>query len=221
MKTSTCKLNTDEINTLVAYLQGRYPTPRTELTFGNPFELLVATILSAQCTDKRVNIVVKTLFQHYTAVDDYAAANPETFEQEIKSTGFYKNKAKMIIGAAQAIISDFNGRVPSTMDELVKLPGVGRKTASVVLAAAFDVPAIAVDTHVLRISNRLGLVDSKDPEKIEFALCGIFDKDKWITVSFGLVLFGREICSAKKPLCDKCEISNICKWPDKPRRPLV
>ncbi|MBF0458474.1 MAG: endonuclease III [Nitrospirae bacterium] len=215
MKTGTCKLNKAEIDAVAAYLEHRYPEPKTALHFSNPFELLAATILSAQCTDKRVNIVVKTLFEHYKTVEDYAAANPTVFEEEIKSTGFYKNKTKQIIGAAQAILTDFNGQVPSTMEELVMLPGVGRKTASVVLAAAFGVPAIAVDTHVLRISNRLGLVNIKDPEKIEFALCGIFDKDKWITVSFGLVLFGREICQAKKPLCNKCDIYNICKWPEK------
>ncbi|WP_420264683.1 endonuclease III [Candidatus Magnetominusculus dajiuhuensis] len=211
----TCKLNKDEIDAVAAYLRQRYPQPKTALQFSNPFELLVATILSAQCTDKRVNIVVKTLFERYKSVEDYAAAEPAAFEEEIKSTGFYKNKTKMIIGAAKAILSDFNGVVPATMEELVTLPGVGRKTASVVLAAAFGVPAIAVDTHVLRISNRLGLVNSKDPEKIEAALCAIFDRDKWIGVSFGLVLFGREICSAKKPLCDKCGIYSVCKWPEK------
>ncbi|MEO5361888.1 MAG: endonuclease III [Nitrospirota bacterium] len=221
MKTSACKLNQDEIDTVAAYLERRYPKPKTELQFGSPFELLTATILSAQCTDKRVNIVVKTLYQRYRTVEDYAAADPAVFEEEIKSTGFYKNKTKMIIGAAQAILKDFNGQVPSTMEELVTLPGVGRKTASVVLAAAFDVPAIAVDTHVLRISNRLGLVSSKDPEKIEFALCGIFEKAKWITVSFGLVLFGREICAAKKPLCGKCDIYDVCKWPEKKSQPPV
>ncbi|MCG6551500.1 MAG: endonuclease III [Candidatus Magnetominusculus sp. LBB02] len=215
MKTNPCKLNKEEINAIVSYLEQRYPSPKTELHFGSPFELLAATILSAQCTDKRVNIVVKTLFQRYRTVEDYAAADPLAFEEEIKSTGFYKNKTKMIIGAAEAILKDFNGAVPSTMEELVTLPGVGRKTASVVLAAAFGVPAIAVDTHVLRISNRLGLVASKDPEKIEFALCAIFDREKWITVSFGLVLFGRQICAAKKPLCDKCGLYNVCKWPEK------
>lgn len=215
MKTGGCKLNKDEIAAVAAFLEHRYAEPKTELHFSNPFELLAATILSAQCTDKRVNIVVKTLFQHYKTVEDYAVADPTVFEEEIKSTGFYKNKTKQIIGAAKSIISDFNGHVPTTMDDLVTLPGVGRKTASVVLAAAFGVPAIAVDTHVLRISNRLGLVDLKDPEKIEFALCSIFDKDKWITVSFGLVLFGREICQAKKPLCNKCDIYDICKWPEK------
>ncbi|MBF0516780.1 MAG: endonuclease III [Nitrospirae bacterium] len=215
MKSNTCKLNTDEINAVAAYLQDRYPQAKTELQFGNPFELLTSTILSAQCTDKRVNIVVKTLFQRYRTVQDYASADPEVFEEEIKSTGFYKNKTKMIIGAAQSILKDFNGQVPTTMEQLVTLPGVGRKTASCVLAAAFDVPAIAVDTHVLRISNRLGLVSLKDPEKIEFALCALFDKDKWIAVSFGLVLFGREICQAKKPLCDKCGIYDVCKWPEK------
>ncbi|MBF0553989.1 MAG: endonuclease III [Nitrospirae bacterium] len=222
MNTGTCKLNKDEIDAVAAYLQHRYPEPKTALQFSNPFELLAATILSAQCTDKRVNIVVKPLFERYKTIEDYAAADPTAFEEEIKSTGFYKNKTKMIIGAAKSILSDFKGVVPSTMEELVTLPGVGRKTASVVLAAAFGVPAIAVDTHVLRISNRLGLVDFiKDPEKIEFALCAIFDRDKWIGVSFGLVLFGREICQAKKPLCDKCGIYSICKWPEKKKLPLT
>ena len=193
----------------------KYPRPRLALKFSNPLELLVATILSAQCTDVRVNVVTERLFKKYKTAKDYANADIKSFEQEIKSTGFYKNKAKMIINAAKKLVSDFGGRIPSTMEELTTLPGVGRKTASVVLSAAFNIPAIAVDTHVLRASNRLGLVKSENPEKIEMQLRNLIPENKWIDFSLALILHGRETCKAKKPLCKECVLYKQCKWPEK------
>lgn len=193
----------------------KYPRPKIALKFTNPLELSVATILSAQCTDVRVNQVTEKLFKKYRTANDYADADIKGFEQEIKSTGFYKNKAKMIINMAKKLISDFGGKIPSTMEELTTLPGVGRKTASVVLSAAFNIPAIPVDTHVLRVSNRLGLAASNDPEKVEMQLCKIIPEDKWIDFSLAMILHGRETCKAKKPLCKECVLYKVCKWQEK------
>lgn len=193
----------------------KYPQPKIALKFSNPLELLVATILSAQCTDVRVNVVTERLFKKYKTAKDYANADINSFEQEIKSTGFYKNKAKMIINAAKKLVSDFGGKIPSTMEELTTLPGVGRKTASVVLSAAFNIPAIAVDTHVLRVSNRLGLVKSEDPEKIEMQLRNLIPEDKWIFFTLSMILHGRETCKAKRPLCKGCVLYKQCKWTEK------
>src|SRR4030067_48576 len=190
----------------------KYPLPKIALKFTNPLELLVATILSAQCTDVRVNEVTERLFKRYGTAKDYANADIKTFEQEIRSTGFYKNKAKMIINAAKKLVSDFSGKVPFTMEELTSLPGVGRKTASVVLSAAFNIPAIAVDTHVLRVSNRLGIVKSEDPEKIEMQLRNLIPEEKWIDFSLAMILHGRETCKARKPLCKECVLYKQCKW---------
>lgn len=193
----------------------KYPHPKIALKFSNPLELLVATILSAQCTDVRVNEVTERLFKKYRTAKDYANADIKTFEQEIRPTGFYKNKAKMVINAAKKIVSDFSGEIPSTMEELTSLPGVGRKTASVVLSAAFNIPAIAVDTHVLRVSNRLGLVKSEDPGKIEMQLRNLIPKDKWIFFTLSMILHGRETCKARTPLCNECVLYKICLWPEK------
>ena len=193
----------------------KYPRPKIALKFTNPLELLVATILSAQCTDVRVNEVTERLFKRYGTAKDYANADIKTFEQEIRSTGFYKNKARMIINAAKKLVSDFEGKIPSTMEELTTLPGVGRKTASVVLSAAFNIPAIAVDTHVLRVSNRLGLVKSEDPEKIEMQLRNLIPEEKWIDFSLAMILHGRETCKARKPLCNECVLYMQCRWQEK------
>jgi endonuclease-3 len=162
-----------------------------------------------------VNGVTERLFKKYKTAKDYADADIKSFEQEIRATGFYKNKAKMIINAAKKLVSDFGGKIPSTMEELTTLPGVGRKTASVVLSAGFNIPAIAVDTHVLRVSNRLGLVKSEDPEKIEMQLRNLIPENKWIDFSLALILHGRETCKAKKPLCKECALYKTCKWPEK------
>lgn len=193
----------------------KYPHPKIALKFTNPLELLVATILSAQCTDVRVNQVTEKLFKKYRTAKDYADADMKSFKQEIRSTGFYKNKAKMIINAAKKLVSDFGGKVPSIMEELTTLPGVGRKTASVVLSAVFNIPAIPVDTHVLRVSNRLGLAASDDPEDVEMQLRKIISEGKWIDFSLAMILHGRETCKAKKPLCKECVLYKQCKWPEK------
>jgi endonuclease III len=200
---------------IAAALLKRYPNARTALDFSNPLELLVAVILSAQCTDVRVNMVTKSLFAKYKRAADYADADLATFEQEIKSTGFYRNKAKAVIAAACKLVQDFGGKVPSTLEELTTLPGVGRKTANVVLGNAFGQQAIAVDTHVLRVSNRLGLVHEDDPDEVEAALVAQVPKDKLTVFGSALILHGRETCIARKPRCPECVLSKLCEYPDK------
>ena len=200
---------------IAAALLKRYPNARTALDFSNPLELLVAVILSAQCTDVRVNMVTKSLFAKYKRAADYADADLATFEQEIKSTGFYRNKAKAVIAAARKLVQDFGGNVPATLDELTTLPGVGRKTANVVLGNAFGRHAIAVDTHVLRVSNRLGLVHEDDPDKVEVALVAQVPKDKLTTFGSAMILHGRETCIARKPRCPECVLLKLCEYPDK------
>jgi len=200
---------------IAAALLKRYPDARTALEFSNPLELLVAVILSAQCTDVRVNMVTKSLFAKYKRAADYADADLATFEQEIKSTGFYRNKAKAVIAAARKLVQDFGGNVPATLDELTTLPGVGRKTANVVLGNAFGRHAIAVDTHVLRVSNRLGLVHEDDPDKVEVALVAQVPKDKLTTFGSAMILHGRETCIARKPRCPECVLLKLCEYPDK------
>jgi endonuclease-3 len=193
----------------------KYPNPGIALNFSNPLELLVATILSAQCTDVRVNEVTKTLFKKYKNVKNYAAANLKTFEKEIRPAGFYRNKAKMIIGSCQKLIREFNGRVPSTIEELTTLPGVGRKTANVVLGSVFGKQAIAVDTHVLRVSNRLGIAHSENPDKVEGELTKQIPQDKWTAFNLAMILHGRETCAARKPRCGACVLYDECGWPEK------
>ncbi|NOZ24826.1 MAG: endonuclease III [Nitrospirae bacterium] len=193
----------------------KYPEPRIALNFGNPLELLVATILSAQCTDKRVNEVTKELFRKYRSAHDYAAADLEVFEQEIKPTGFYKNKAKQVVNCCKALVERHGGRVPDSLDALTDLPGVGRKTANVVLGSAFGKPAIAVDTHVLRVSNRLGLVRSDNPEKVEEELMKQVPENEWTRFTLAMILHGRETCRARNPRCGKCVLYDECGWKDK------
>jgi len=200
---------------IAAALLKRYPDARTALEFSNPLELLVAVILSAQCTDVRVNMVTKSLFAKYKRASDYADADLATFEQEIKSTGFYRNKAKAVIAAARKLVQDFGGKVPANLDELTTLPGVGRKTANVVLGNAFGRHAIAVDTHVLRVSNRLGLVHEDDPDKVEVALVAQVPKDKLTTFGSAMILHGRETCIARKPHCPECVLLKLCDYSDK------
>jgi endonuclease-3 len=192
-------------------LMKKYPRPRITLTSGNPWELLVATILSAQCTDKRVNIVAPGLFKKFKSVADTARADQKVFERAIRSTGFYRNKAKNIIGAAKKIKGDFKGRVPQTMEELLTLPGVARKTANVVLHNAFGKnEGIAVDTHVMRISQRLGLTKRAEPVKIEQDLMRMLDKKEWGDFSLRLIAHGRETCFARKPQCAICVLARLC-----------
>jgi len=196
---------------IIKLLKKEYPAVRVALDFSNPIEILVATILSAQCTDKRVNIVTKDLFKKYGSVKDYAKADLKTFQKEIRSTGFYRNKAKNIVNAAKKIVNDFGGRVPDTMDGLVSLPGVARKTANIVLTSAFGkVEGISVDTHALRLSKRLGLSRFSDPVKVERDLMAVVAKKDWGSVNFLLVNHGRAVCGAKKPLHDKCVLYDLC-----------
>ncbi len=188
-----------------------YPDAICSLTASNPFELLVAVRLSAQCTDARVNIVTPALFDRYKTIEDYAGADVKDIEKYIHSCGFYKSKAESIVGMAQRILSDFDGKVPDTIEELITLPGVGRKTANLIVGDIYGKPAIVVDTHCIRITNRIGLVAEKDPKKIEFALKKIIPAEEGSDFCHRLVLFGRDICSARKPLCDECKMREICK----------
>ncbi len=192
------------------YLKELFPEAHCELTYNDPFQLLVATILSAQCTDKQVNKVTPLLFSEYADAESMDEAPIEKIEKLIHSTGFYKNKAKNIKSMSHALIHEHNGKVPDNMESLVKLPGVGRKTANVVLGNAFKVPGMVVDTHVKRISNRYGLTKNSDPEKIEQDLMKIFPRDRWTELSHQLVLFGRYFCTAKKPNCNECKIFAYC-----------
>jgi endonuclease-3 len=200
---------------ITALLLKQHPRPTLALNYSNALELLVAVILSAQCTDARVNEVTKGLFKKYKNAKHYADANPKVFEQEIRSTGFYRNKAKMVINCAKRLVQDFGGKVPTTMEEMVTLPGVGRKTANMVLGNVYGKPGIAVDTHVLRVSNRLGLAQSKNADHVEQALIKQVPKDKWTAFSNAMILHGREVCTARKPRCGDCALYNECEWPEK------
>jgi len=196
---------------IIRILKKTYPRSRTALEFQTPLQILVATILSAQCTDERVNQITPMLFEKYKTASDFAGAKPEELEEEIRSTGFFRNKTKSIIGACQKIVRDFNGEVPDTMADLITLPGVARKTANIVLSSGYNkAEGIAVDTHVKRLSARLGLSKEKDPDKIEQDLLALVPKKDWIDFNYMLVNHGREICNARKPLCSKCPLSHIC-----------
>lgn len=188
-------------------IQERYPDPACALVHMDAFQLISATILSAQCTDAAVNKVTPTLFKKYPTPAEMAKADQAEVEKIIHSTGFYKNKAKNLIAMANMLLTAYNGEVPGTMDGLVKLPGVGRKTANVVLGNIFKVPGVVVDTHVLRISNRLGFVDSGDPVKIEYALEKLIPQKDWVDFSHQVIYLGRELCTARKPMCDKCPVN--------------
>lgn len=196
-------------------LRAAYPHVKTQLNFRNPFELLVATILSAQCTDKQVNAVTPALFARLPTPRDMAAAPLETLEALVRSTGYFHNKARNIQNCARALAEKNGGRVPASLEELVELPGVGRKTANVVLGAAFDIPGIVVDTHVGRISGRLGLTRHTDPVKIEFDLMRILPREHWNGFCLRLIHFGRAVCTARKPKCGGCPLYALCPYPDK------
>jgi endonuclease-3 len=187
-----------------------YPDATVTLDFTTPLELLVATILSAQCTDVRVNALTKTLFVKYRSPKDYATADIKVLEQDIRPAGFYHNKAKSIQGCCKALLEKHGGRVPDTMEELVELPGVGRKTANVLLGGYHHRPAVIVDTHVIRLSQRLGLTDESDPVKIEFALRKLLPESDWTFFSHGLILHGRRVCKALKPNCPGCSMKAFC-----------
>jgi endonuclease-3 len=192
-------------------LARRYPKPRTELTWATPWELLVATILSAQCTDARVNTVTPELFATWKTAEQMAGAEPAQIEEIIRSTGFFRNKARNLHASALKIVTEFDGRVPRTMEEMLTLPGVARKTANVVLSNAYGVQAgIAVDTHVKRITFRLGMTRQTNPDKVEQDLLKLFPQQSWGAVNHYLVLFGREVCVARKPRCGICELADLC-----------
>lgn len=195
----------------VEILKELYPEAICSLTASNPFELLVAVRLSAQCTDARVNIVTPALFERYKTIEEYANADVKEVEKYIHSCGFYKSKAESIVGMAQKVLAEFDGKVPDTIEDLITLPGVGRKTANLIVGDIYGKPAIVVDTHCIRITNRLGLVAEKDPKKIEFLLKKIIPAEEGSDFCHRLVLFGRDVCSARKPLCDECKMSEICK----------
>jgi endonuclease-3 len=192
-----------------------FPEVKTQLFHHNPFQLLVATILSAQCTDKQVNQVTPVLFKRLKTPADFATARLKTIENLIRPTGFFHNKAKNIKNCARAILDRHDGQVPRALEEMVKLPGVGRKTANVVLGVAFGIPGVVVDTHVARISKRLGLTQNDNPVKIEFDLMKIIPRRDWNDFCLQLIFFGRSTCTARKPKCPQCPLKRICPWPHK------
>jgi endonuclease III len=196
-------------------LQRAMPTPKMELDHHSPWELLVATILSAQCTDQRVNQVTPLLFQRYRNPAELATAHLPELENVIRSTGFFKNKAKHLVACGQTVTERFAGKVPETMEELIALPGVGRKTANVILGNAFGRPSIVVDTHVKRVAKRLGLTKSENPDLVEQDLQGLIPKTQWTSLSQRLLLHGRYVCLARKPRCGACVIHRHCPWKEK------
>ena len=201
---------------ILGRLDRMYPDAICALLHRNPWELLVATILSAQCTDKRVNEVTPGLFARYPTVRDFAAVRPEVLANDIRSTGFFNNKAKSIVGAAQRVVNEFGGQVPTTMEEMLSIPGAARKTANVVLGTAYGIASgIVVDTHVSRISQRLDLTKNTDPVKIEQDLVKIVPKERWILFSHQVILHGRALCTARTPECQQCDLNPLCYAEDK------
>jgi endonuclease-3 len=203
------------IENILNILEKEYPEAGIELKFSNPLELLIATILAAQCTDVRVNQVTENLFRKYKNAESYLKVPTTELEEDIRPTGFFRNKAKSIQNCCAKLVDDFNNQVPQTIEELTSLPGVGRKTANIVLGNAFGQQAIAVDTHVKRVSLRLGLVHQQDPDKIEAELCNQIHKDKWTQATHVLVFHGRKTCLAKNPRCTTCVVYGLCEWEGK------
>jgi endonuclease-3 len=202
------------LNEILAILARTYPDARCELDFTTPLELLVATILSAQCTDARVNQVTPAVFRTYRTARAYAEADPVVFEAAIRPTGFFRNKAKNILACCQTLVDRYAGQVPRTMEELTTLPGVGRKTANIILYNAFGLPGFGVDTHVIRVTNRLGLVDTEDPEKIEAAICAVLPPEAWGMATHRFIFHGRRTCHARGPACPACAVRALCPWPE-------
>jgi endonuclease-3 len=212
----TAAERTARIATILSTLDRMYPNATCALDHSNPWELLVATILSAQCTDKRVNLVTPGLFRKYPSIQDFANANQTELAQDIRSTGFFNNKSKSVIGAARKILADFGGEIPRTIEALLTVPGAARKTANVVLGTAFGIASgVVVDTHVQRIARRLDLTKETDPQKIEKDLIKIIPKDKWIAFSHQIILHGRALCVARNPKCAECGLNPVCYAPDK------
>jgi len=199
------------INRILNILSKAYPNAKVALHFLNPLEMLVSTILSAQCTDERVNLVTKDLFKKYKTPEDYAKSEINELEAIIRSTGFYRSKAKNIRNTCQILVETFDSKVPRTMNELTSLPGIGRKTANIVLSNSYGmIEGIAVDTHVARVSKRLGLTNAKEPDKIEQDLMKLIKKELWISFTYQMIEHGRRICNARKPLCNQCLLKRLC-----------
>jgi endonuclease-3 len=208
--------NPQRVAAILAKLDEAYPNATCELQHENAFQLLISTILSAQCTDVRVNQVTQVLFKKYTKPEAFAYANPADVEKEIRPTGFFRNKTKSVMGASKAIVEKFGGQVPRTMEELLTLPGVARKTANVVLGTAYRIASgIVVDTHVIRLSQRLDLTRNDDPKKIEQDLMAVIPQNKWIQFSHQLIWYGRRVCAARKPRCAECNLETLCYARDK------
>lgn len=205
-------LNKKEVDEVLDILEECYPDAHCELEHNSPFELLVATILSAQCTDVRVNLVTSEMFKKYNKPEDFVELGVENIEKLIKTCGFYRNKAKNIFLTSLKLLGEYNGEVPNTIEELVKLPGVGKKTANVVASTCFGVPAIAVDTHVFRLSNRIGIVKETNVESTELSLQKKIRKDRWTKAHHLLIFHGRRNCFARKPACEECMIKNYCRY---------
>jgi endonuclease-3 len=205
----------EKIGPILALLDRTYPDAHVTLDFTNPLEMLVATVLSAQCTDVRVNQVTPALFARYRSAADYAKAPLEELEEMIRSTGFFHNKAKSIKALSQELVEKYEGKVPASLDDLVKLPGIGRKTANVVLGNAFGIPGIFVDTHLGRVSQRLGLTNQKDPVKIEFDLMPLVPREHWVKFSHQMIQHGRQICHSRSPKCDICPLLPYCDYGQK------
>ena len=204
------KKNEGRIKAMIKILEKAYPDAKTALHYKNPLELLVATVLSAQCTDERVNKVTQDLFKKYRSAQDYARVDLSELENDVRPTGFYRNKAKAIKGFCTELQEKYDGQVPANLDDLVSLKGIGRKTANLVLGEAFGIPGIVADTHVLRLSQRIGLTKEKDPVKVEFELMEIVPKNKWTRFSNVLILHGRAVCTARKPRHEDCQIVDLC-----------
>lgn len=200
------------VKKIIKYFKDKYPNPKTALNYQTPFQLLIATIMSAQTTDKQVNKVTEELFKKYSKPEDFMKLNYKELEEEIKTIGLYKNKSKYIIESSKMIVKDYDGKVPNTRNQLIKLKGVGRKTANVVLANVFNQEAIAVDTHVFRVSNRLGLVNTNNRNKVEVGLMEVIPDNYWIKFHHWLIFHGRKVCKARNPLCEKCKLSPYCKY---------
>ena len=203
------------LSEIVEELDKAYPEAHLELDFSTPFELLVATILAAQSTDARVNLVTKDLFKKYPNPKAYLEVDIEELQEDIRSTGFYRNKSKSIVNCCQMLINEFSGELPTTVEEMTRLPGVGRKTANIVLANAMGIPGIGVDTHTIRVPNRLGLVDSKKPDEIEAILCELLPREKWNRGNILIQWHGRYTCKAKNPDCHTCVVFDACPWQHK------
>jgi endonuclease-3 len=205
-------MNKKKANEIMNRLYECYPDARCELNYETPFQLLIATVLSAQTTDKKVNVVTSRLFEKYKTPYDFARINQEELEREIREIGLYKNKAKNIIALSKTLIEEYSGMVPKEKEELIKLAGVGRKTANVVVSNAFDEPAIAVDTHVFRVSNRIGIADSSNVEKTEEQLMKVIPKENWTKAHHTIIFHGRRTCKAIKPNCSECVVNDYCKY---------